>query len=116
MLVYNGKKIGRIEGSKLIKRGSQAVLFRVMDGFGMPKNLVESELMAQNVGSTSATARVVRRPIQTVEIRYQDKLYFAPLRSFKENGIPYHRPPFEEQYILPRKFFLTEDTNQTSLI
>lgn len=141
---YNGKIIGNKRGRQLIKRGKQAVLFRAMDGFGMPTGLVDKMLatmehdssksvrvfsqggnpgLVQTDGSEESDAlRINTQPtgavasFDTVEIHYDDVIYQAPLSAFKEHGIPYHKPPFEPQYILPRKYFISIDSKQLRMV
>lgn len=110
IVMYNGKKVGIQEGRKLIKSGKQVVLFRMMDGFGMPRQLVEESL------SRKAEDDDPSEPIESVEIHYLGKIYRAPLAEFLRNGKHYYRPPYEPQYILPRRFFSIEDPKQTRLI
>jgi hypothetical protein len=140
ILRYNGKKIGKLYGRKLIKQGRQAVIFRAMDGFGMPQDLVddvldrfetsrinpEEDLTSHDGNRNVQTqARKVLRDEQgskapasfdIVEIHYQNKIYQTSLEKFKTKGLPYHRPPYEAQYILPRKEFILIDPKQLRMV
>lgn len=111
---YNGKIIGTLENGKLIKSGKQAVLFRAMDGFGLPQDLVSKDAAAT---STKAARQGRENPtIQEIEIRHHDRVYAARISDFLDHGIPYHRPPYEAQYILSRRYFTVRDTKQLTLV
>lgn len=108
---YNGKVIGILKDGKLIKSGRQAVLFKAMDGFGLPQDLV-----SHNLNKSVQLKEPGGEKINQIEIRHSGKIYQASTSDFLEHGIKYHRPPYEAQYILQRRFFTVRDTNQLTLV
>lgn len=132
-LTYNGKVVGIVRDRKLIKTGKQVVLMRSMDGFGIPRELVETAVTARVTlrGNDNTPAmqrkddhskpKAVKPSLSTmtfnnVEVHYRGKIYRAPVEKFLTSGIHYYRPSFEPQYILPRKQFTVEDPKQLKLI
>jgi len=141
LLKLNGKVIGRLAGRRLIKSGAQAVLYRAMDGFGMPTVLIDALCSDDSdvhtghpVTGSSGTAQRVSAPptvigakgqvfgpttrynFDTVEVHYQDSVYQTSVRTFKDKGTVVRHPPYEAQYVLPRKEFLRIDSKQLTLI
>lgn len=92
------RKIGELEHGILIKRGSQAQLFRIYDGFGLAKDVLELS------------------GLEEIHIYYEGTLYKVSLGRFKEKAIFYNHPKFEAQYILPRKFWSKHNENQPTLL
>lgn len=118
---FNGKSIGTLCGRKLIKTGKQVVLMRLMDGFGMPKYVIDS-ITADAQVALSQWSSKLRRNIavlhnfDTIEIHYENTIYQVSVQTFQAKGIVYERPPYEAQYILPRKYFVAIDPQQLTLI
>lgn len=98
MNVYiNGKSAGEIQGTTLLKRGKQVILFRNFDGFGIAEKILKDY------------------PIEKIVIVYNNISYETTSERFLEKGIKYHKPPFEPQIILPRSYFQVIDKKQISL-
>jgi len=97
-MTVSGKVVGDLDGSTLIKRGKQVVKMYEMDGYGIPQHLA------------------LNPRIKKIELHTDDKILTARVGAFIENGIPYHRPPYEPQFILPVNYFAVRDKHQAELI
>lgn len=96
-LRVNGKLVGELEGTTLIKRGKQVVRMHTMDGYGVSQSLV------------------LDPRIEKIELHSDDKIYVAPVGMLIEKGIPYHRQPYEPQFILPTGYWSVRDRHQTEI-
>lgn len=96
-LKHNGRITGDLVNGRLIKKGKQVVKFYMHNGFGIPAALLNDSA------------------IKEVEIHYEGKVYRASTIEFEMNGIPEHRPPYEEQLILPIRYFTPMEEKQVSL-
>lgn len=94
-LRHKGKAIGELRGKHLIKTGRQAQLYRIFDGFGISKDVLDL--------------------VEKITVHYQGKIYTTTPTMFWENGIP-HNFMGDEQLILPRKFWSFKDKNQVELV
>lgn len=97
-LIVSGRYIGDLDGTTLTKKGRQVVKMHVMDGFGLPKALVNH-------------ARVTK-----VRLHYKGRIYQTTTEMYRRRGIPYHRPPYEAQVVLPVEYFQVIDARQASLL
>lgn len=93
-----GRIVGDLVGSTLVKRGRQVQMMNIMGGFGIPQ------------------AQVLDMRIEKFRLHYGGKVYKARVGDFINSGIPYHRPPYEPQFILPLKYFECLDDKQTNLL
>jgi hypothetical protein len=98
LLRVQGKIVGTLVGKTLVKRGRQVVKFHAIDGFGIPQ------------------WQAMDRRIERIRLHYAGKVYKARVGDFIENGVPYHKPPYEPQFVLPLKYFEVVDSRQESLI
>lgn len=96
-----------------MKSGKQVVLMRSMDGFGMPKEIIDNASVPRTDNPYPGNGDL---PLSLIEIHYEDKVYQAPVQLFREKGVRYERPPYEAQYILPRKYFVTIDKKQLRMV
>ena len=96
-LVISGKYTGDLIGSTLTKRGRQVVLFRAMDGFGLAKHLITNPR------------------VKHIRLEYKGRLYKTTADQWLRHGIPFWRPPYEPQLILPRRYFDIIDNRQEML-
>lgn len=118
---YKDKKVGTLYGRKLIKSGKQVVLMHSMDGFGMPKEVVDA-LCSDGTYSARAWSSKERKYVtshsqfDTIEIHYEGTAYQASVQTFQEKGTVYEKPPYEAQYILPRRYFIAVDSAQLKLV
>jgi hypothetical protein len=77
---------------KLTKKGKQAVLYEILDGFGIPVEVLKK--------------------VKTIEIHHKGVVYSARIEDFKKHGI---RKVFTENYVsevqlvLPRKYWKIKD-------
>ena len=92
---HKGKVIGDLHGKTLIKRGRQVILFRVFDGFGISKDVLDL--------------------VNKIVCHYEGKVYTADVEDFWEKGIEYDFAG-DKQLVLPRKFWAYQDKDQLSLI
>jgi len=86
---------GMISNRTLVKKGKQVVLMYRMDGFGVGLNLLKSGAFDQ------------------VKIHYQGKVYKADVEAYRLKGIPYQKDGYEEQIILPRRYFTVTENVET---
>jgi len=97
-MIISGKNTGDLIGSTLVKSGRQVVKFHAMDGFGLPRHLINNPR------------------VKNIRLHYQGLVYKTTAEMYRTKGIPYHRPPYEPQLVLPRNLFNVVDSNQTELI
>jgi hypothetical protein len=98
-LTIKDKQIGNVVDGTLHKTGKQVVLFRNYDGFAITAD-VPYPLLG----------------VERVELTYEGKTYTAPISQFDAHGIRYKHPNYEAQVVLPRRFWIVRESNQTSLI
>lgn len=96
-MVVNGKYVGNLIGSTLVKRGRQVVRMYSMDGYGVSQHLC------------------LHPRIKHIRLEVDGRVYKASTGRFIEKGIPYHKQGYEPQWILPRHMFEVVDARQTSL-
>lgn len=97
-LVHKGKVVGRLAADDrrhLIKSGKQVMLFRIYDGFGMSVEVLEQ--------------------VDRVTVHHNGISYTATTDEFWTHGID-HDFYGDKQKILPRKFWLSRDSNQITLV
>lgn len=78
---------GILRDGTLIKQGKQVVLFKIYDGFAIPKEVAELP------------------EVDRVQVHYEGDVYSAPIETFFNYGIP-HKYKDEEQLVLSRKWWL----------
>lgn len=96
-MVIGGKRTGKLIGSTLVKKGRQVVKFHAMDGFGLSRHLINNP-------------RVKR-----IRLEYNGMTYKTTRENWLKHGIPYHRPPYEPQIVLPRQYFEIVNNKQEEL-
>lgn len=94
MNFHNG--MGEIKNRTLSKKGKQVVLMYRMDGFGIALDLLKSGAFDK------------------IEIHYQGKVYSTDVETYRIKGIPYQKEGFEQQIILPRRYFTQRDNENHS--
>lgn len=97
-LRVQGKVVGDLIGTTLVKKGKQVVKFHVLNGFGIPQ------------------WQALDHRIEKIRLYYGDKVYKARVGDFIKYGIPYHKYPYEAQFVLPLRHFEVVDSKQLSLI
>lgn len=120
-LKYQGKVIGSVIGRKLMKDEKQASYSRPMDGFGMPKEIVDSlcedgSYISRTWSAHKSRFETITYQITLVEIHYHDTFYQATVQAFREKGTLVKSLSGEAQYVLPRKYFIAVDSQQISLV
>ena len=96
-LMIDGKIVGELKDGVLIKKGKQVVLFRNYDGFGLSKRILK------NTG------------IKKISLEYSGTIYQTTPQVFIDHGITYTNR-YDEQIVLPRKYWASTPNGQTSLV
>lgn len=96
-LMIDGKIVGELKDGVLVKKGRQVVLFRRYDGFGFTQKIVDTP------------------GIQKILVNYNGVEYITSPAVLSAHGIRYDNHG-EEQIVLPRKWWGTQNEEQLPLL